>query len=462
MKGVRERLMQPVDAASLGVFRICFGLMMAGGSLRFLLKGWVDELYVVPEYHFTYFGFEWVRVLPSFWMHALFIALIVLGLMVAAGLFYRAAIVSFFVIFTYVELIDKTNYLNHYYFISLIAFLMIWLPAGRVWSLDALRRPDRAVDQVPAWCMWCLRLQMGVLYFFAGLAKVNPDWLFQAEPLGTWLRANAGLQGIGSLLGHSFTAYFMSWSGMIYDLTIPFWLLWSRSRPFAYATVIFFHFTTAMLFYIGMFPWVMMVCTLLFFPPDWPRPWVKRFATWFGSRRLAEATGSPGNRLARITFPNAVIWGMGLFFLVQLVLPMRYLLYPGNVLWHEQGFRFSWRVMLVEKTGHAEFRVVDRRDGRQWRVDPAAFLTLQQRKMMSTQPDMILEFAHFLGDHYAMRGCAEPAVFADVWVSWNGRRARRLIDPEVDLFRERESLLPKHWILPEPESAARVRSLTRQ
>lgn len=103
-----------ISIAPLIVFRIIFGALMLFGTSRFLLKGWVLENYILPKHHFGYLGFEWVEKLPGNWMYLPFFVMIACSLLVILGLFYRVAIVLLFISFTYVELIDKTYYLNHY------------------------------------------------------------------------------------------------------------------------------------------------------------------------------------------------------------------------------------------------------------------------------------------------------------------------------------------------------------
>ena len=136
------------------------------------------------------------------------------------------------------------------------------------------------------------------------------------------------------------------------------------------------------------------------------------------------------------------------FFALQLLIPWRYLLYPGKLLWTEEGFRFGWRVMLVEKAGTATFTVTDRATGRSGMVDNAQFLNRHQEKQMSFQPDMILQYAHVLHDHYQQQGVADPIVTADVWVTMNGAPSRQLVDPTVDLSREHLGFHGNTWVLP--------------
>jgi hypothetical protein len=143
----------------------------------------------------------------------------------------------------------------------------------------------------------------------------------------------------------------------------------------------------------------------------------------------------------------ALLTLLTLFFTAQLLLPLRHWLYPGDVLWTEEGFRFAWKVMLVEKTGFVTFEVTEPASGRQWTVYPADYLTTQQEKQMAFQPDMILEFAHYLAQDLKAHGFGSVEVRAEAYVSLNGRPSHLLLDPTVDLVRQTNSLAPKEWII---------------
>src|SRR5690606_6652625 len=108
--------------------------------------GWIEEHFIDTHFTFKFFGFEWVQLLPPAGMYALH-ALMLLGAFgVFLGCFYRLSAILFFCTFTYVWLIDLTYYLNHYYFVSLTSFLLIFVPANRRLSLDCLRRPEIQVQ----------------------------------------------------------------------------------------------------------------------------------------------------------------------------------------------------------------------------------------------------------------------------------------------------------------------------
>ncbi|ALJ00207.1 HTTM domain-containing protein [Rufibacter tibetensis] len=449
LRAFKTILVSPFSAAPLAVFRLLFGAMMLGSILRFVAKGWVYELYVAPKVYFPFYGFEWVKPLGETGMYLLFglMGLSALGIML--GLFYRWSSVLFFLSFTYVELIDKTNYLNHYYFVSIMALLLMLVPAHRHFSLDVLRKPALWVNQVPRWCLLIFQLQLGLVYFYAGIAKLNPDWLLEAMPLRYWLPAHSHLPVIGPLLDEVWVAYVFCWFGAFYDLTIPFFLWFRKTRPIAYFTVVVFHVLTAVLFQIGMFPYIMMVSTLVFFSPGFHEK-ILYYLRGVTHVQLPEKPISPS--FSKIS-QKTLLGCLALHFCVQMLMPWRFLLYPDKLFWTEQGYRFSWRVMLMEKTGTAFFYVRDPRTGQETEIHNPHYLTVNQEKMVATQPDMLLQFAHMLHKDFKAKGIPDPQVRAEVYVTMNGRGSRLLIDPDFNLAAAKESFRAKTWILPFDEKA---------
>ncbi len=451
LRSLQGRLLEPRDAASLAAFRFLFGAILSLSSVRFLLNGWVERFYTQPTFFFKYWGFEWVRVLPEPWMTAACVAMAVLAAFVAIGFLYRFSIVALFLLFTYVELIDVTNYLNHYYLVSLLAFLMCFLPLHRAYSVDAWLRPDRFAPVVPAWVLYLMRFQIGVVYFYAGIAKLQPDWLLHAQPLGIWLAARTEAPLIGALLTWPAMPHIMSWAGFLNDtLVVPF-LLWRKTRPYAFATVVFFHFCTHLLFVIGVFPFLMVSGATLFFEPDWPRRLLARFRAGSGAAAAGRHDATPAASTATAgrwsTLGAALV---GTYCVIQALMPLRAYLYPGDVLWHEQGMRYSWRVMVREKNGSIRYRVRWRGAEREVQVPPSRYLTSHQEREMSGQPDLILQLARRIAGDYESLGHEDVEVRVDALVSLNGRRAVPIIDPDADLAHEPDTLAVMHWIAPSP------------
>ncbi|MEC8835474.1 MAG: HTTM domain-containing protein, partial [Bacteroidota bacterium] len=391
--------------------------------------------FLESAFHFKYFGFHWVSVAEPNVLYGLFFLLMISALCVAFGLLYRISALLFFVLFTYFELLDATFYLNHYYFISCCAFLLIFLPAHYAFSLDQKLFGWKPNKEVAAWTIYALRIQFTLLYFFAGIAKIQPDWLLEAMPLSIWLKARTDLPLIGPLLDYEATAYLMSWGGMLFDVLAGFLLLIPKTRTITWIMAAVFHGLTAIIFpQIGVFPYVMIVGTLVYFP------WTKL------THRISSESSS--KQIATPLIQSIVPYMLSLYFMLQVFIPLRHHLYSGNLFWHEQGFRFSWRVMLMEKAGYCEFEVVDTAGDRRTMVRPSDHLNPQQEKMMATQPDMILQYAHYLSRKYSEDWQNEVEVYAHCWCSLNGRGSTPYINSDVNLAKEKDSFSPKTWILP--------------
>lgn len=431
--------------APLAVLRMAFGAVMFISTVRFILKGWVYDFYIQPNFFFPFYGFEWVKPLPATGMYTVFVIMAIASLFIMLGLLYRISSTTFFICFLYTELIDKTYYLNHYYVVSLISFLFLLVPAHRYFSIDALRKPSIKVTHVPGWTINIFKFQLFIIYFLAGISKLNYDWLIEAMPLKIWLPANANIPVLGTLLTQTWVAYLFSWFGAVFDLLIGFLLLRRTTRPIAYLFVVIFHVFTAWLFKIGMFPYIMIAVTIIFFSEDFHIQLVQSIQGLFGREKNIDA---PCKLTIRQPKKKLIYSLLAIYVALQLVLPFRFLLYPGTLLWTEEGYRFSWRVMLMEKSGTAFFYIKDPATGRKGEVDNSKFLTPYQERMMSTQPDMMVQYARYLKDLYSKKGIKDPIVTAECYVTLNGSGSRLYIDTTVDLARQTDDFSPKKWILP--------------
>jgi hypothetical protein len=409
--------MAPVSGASGAVFRIGFGVVGMVLVARFFARGWIDSLLVDPVYHFPYPGFEWVRAWPAPWMHLHFLVIGLAAGGIALGYRYRLSAAVFAISLGYVELIDRSLYLNHYYWVVITGALIVFLPLSSAWSVDA--RAGRAPSVYPAWVVWALRFQVGMVYFFAGLAKVNADWLLRAEPLSTWLPARSELWLVGPLLTLPAAAYAMSWAGAFFDLTIVGWLAWRRTRPVAYIVVVAFHAVTWVLFpSIGLFPLLMSLSALVFFEPDWP----ERFLPPASEASVGGSTPKGGGGLSPVRIALGAV-----YVLLMIALPLRHYVAPGDVKWTGEGYLGSWQVMLSEKSGSATFIVTDPSTGDTWAVPSPDYLTERQQMVMATDPVMIRQTAALIATD--LGGAVEVA--ADVRLSFNGRPSSPFTDPQL-------------------------------
>src|SRR6185436_14753488 len=212
------RLFAPTDIASLVFFRISIGLIFLVSVVRSFTHGWVEE-YLYPEFHFTYYGFSWVRSWLLWGLYAHFIATGLAAVGFILGLFYRVCAIVCFLGLSYIFLLEQSDYLNHFYLMCLLALLMIFIPAHRSLSLDARRNPAIRSDYAPAWARLLLLAQLSIVYFYAGVAKLNPDWL-AAAPLRVWLSNAADVPVIRKLLATELGYRLFAYGGLAFDLLV--------------------------------------------------------------------------------------------------------------------------------------------------------------------------------------------------------------------------------------------------
>lgn len=426
---------EPVDGSSLAVFRIAFGLLLAHRAWADLRDGWIDAAYVEPQYVFPYPGFEWLPRWPGTGLHLHVAVVAVAALFVAAGAAYRLAAGVLAVGLAYLFLLDEAQYLNHDYLIVLFAALLVLVPADRALAWDA----RGGARSVPRGALWLLRSQMGLVYSFAGVAKLDADWLAGA-PMHGWLLERADLPLVGALLAQPATAVAMSGAGMLVDLCAWPALSHPRSRPVMFGVLVAFHLVNSQLFSIGVFPWLSLAATSLFFAPDWPQRFL-RISRW--------------SSVTPVRPPHRAWWALASAYLaVQLLVPLRHHLYPGPVSWTEEGHRFAWHMLLRHKDTALVFLLRDRASGAVWEVAPDAVLTEEQAEAMASRPYMIQQLAVELRRRARIELGADVEVYANAWASLNGRPWQRLIDPSVDLARVPDDpLAHAPWIVPLEEGS---------
>ena len=343
------------------------------------------------------------------------------------------------------------RYLNHFYLIVLVSFLLIFIPAHRSFSIDAKLHPEIRSNTAPAWTLWLFLGQISIVYFYGGLAKLNSDWL-QGEPMRTFLGRRTAFPIVGPLFSEEWVVYLFSYGGLLFDLFVVPFLLWRKTRLYAIGAAALFHVTNAYLFQIGIFPWFMLAATLLFLPPEWLRP-----SNWRGARG---GTGRKEPKQVKHKGHEVIPWKdlqpkqratfalLGAYLMLQLMLPLRHFIYPGNVSWTEEGHLFAWHMMLRHREVKARFFLTDRVAGATREIDPKRYLTSHQVRKVRAHPDMILQFSHYIAGHLPSRGREGIEIRAEVVASLNGREPQLLIDPAVNLAAQPRNLRAASWIMP--------------
>ncbi len=434
---LKNHLLEPVDNSPLIVFRRIFGILITLESWGAIATGWVREVLIKPEFTFTFIGFEWLQPLPGSGMYYYYGVMGVLGLMVAFGFYYRFAIISFVILWTAVYLMQKTAYNNHYYLLIILSWMMVIVPANTYRAYDSKYKRVKSQFSCPRWAILIFILQTGIVYIFAAIAKIYPDWL-NGLPVSIWFDAKSNMPVIGQLLKQEWFRWFVVFGGLGFDLLIFPALLWSRSRPFAFVASIFFHLFNSIVFQVGIFPYMALALSIFFFKPESIR-------NLFFKRRLLLGELPKDNH----TWKPLLMLVLGLFFTIQLMLPLRHWFYPGNVQWTEEGHRMAWRMMLRVKQGKIFYVIKDNDSGQQWREETRSHLTFRQAAKVATTPDMAWQYAQFLEKIYHKKGHDDVSVYCHSKVSLNGRDYYPLINPDVDLANtEWRRFSHSSWIMP--------------
>lgn len=397
--------------------------------------------YAKPILFFRFYGFEWVPLLGENvpWVYA---AIAFASLGVTFGKFYRTSAAIVGLGYAWVFLQSQSLYLNHVYMQLLYCLLVFVIPANRYWSLDAKHNPGIASNTLPAWCRILLIVQIEVILIWAGIVKINPDWL-QLEPLAHWLDTRQHISFFGQLFSQPWAIAFAAYTITAVHLFGAPLLLFKKTRLFILVFYGCFHLLNHFVFNIGVFPWITFFASLICFDPDWPRVF------WARIRKQSYAPPPlSGFQTPSINHQWTITALFCLWFVYQNGMPMRNWFYDGWVAWNEQGHRFAWRMKLRSKRGLAVFLVRDPATGERYEVNPDALLVGRQKGKMHCQPDMILQMAHYLRDNYMPQGkpIENAEVYASALCSLNYREPQQLIDTTVDLAKVERTLTGNTWI----------------
>ena len=442
-----DHLKKKDDFYSLAIFRIGFGIVMMVEVLRFYLHGFIENLFIKQDFHFKYTHFHWVEAPSGYYTYLLFLCIFISAFLVAVGLFYRIASILLFLSYTYFFLIDEAYYNNHFYLIVVVSFLIIFVPLGKFWSLDCYLRKIPQKKHIESFWLWVMRTPMSIVYVYGGIAKFDQDWISGIAPKILLTKANKGTF-LEPLMRYEWTAHFYAWSGMLFDLFVPFAILYKKTRWWAFAAACMFHINNAFVFDIGIFPYLALFLTLLYLDSNYPKYFIpKKVQLFMSNIYLKNVTFEKGSdwETSANRFCVSVI---GILFFIQLILPLRHFLYPGNTTWHREGHKFSWRMMLSEKRAEYIFNVQHPSTGEKRFIELDQFLNSIQIRAMAGRPNLILEFAHMLNAVIQKNAKFDPLITAKNKISLNNSKTQYFFDQTKDL-----SLIPLNtpaylWIYP--------------
>ena len=388
---------------TFSLFRFLFGFLMVP-----------QVLHLVPQIHdlanstivFHYPGLEFIEAYSHELLDFLKFLSILGAVFLALGIFPRLAAAVFLCAFGYLFLIDKSYYNNHYYLWCLIAFLFAIVKTNQSINISDViyGRKNKFIEpRIPV--VFCFLFS--IVYFYGGIAKINADWL-QGYPM----RLMTTERGMSN---PDFWGYALSILGLLFDLLIPF-LLWFKPKKWYVILPYFtFHLTNYFIFNIGEFPLVMMAAWPLFYTMD-----------SLDKKAMLKD-------LFRITGFSSLM--LALFFVIQLLLPLRSLFIPGDVAWHRQGYDFSWRMMLNNyEVSYFQFNVVMQERNDSYYVDFSKLVTYRQFYHAYHDPYMIHAMAQKLkSDAQTKYRTKDVKVYCKSNVKLNQHAFKQLIHSDIDL-----------------------------
>jgi hypothetical protein len=426
-----NKAFKSIDNAPLIVFRIFFGFLIACESFGAIATGWVKKVLIEPQFTFSFIGLEWLQPLSGDLMYYYFSLMGIFGILIMLGYKYRIAIISYTILWAGAYFMQKTTYNNHYYLLLLISFYMAFLPANKCASLDVKFGNIKEENNMPYWISLVFIIQIFIVYFYASIAKIYPDWL-DGTFTKNLLQGTTTRSFFLNIFAQKWFYLSIAYVGIFFDLLIVPLFLFKKSRNFAFLISLCFHVFNAIVLQIGVFPFFALSFILFFYEPE-------------RIRRIFFKTTSEVVSEPNYTSKNLFLYFFIPMLLIQVMLPLRHHFIKGDVIWTEEGHRLSWRMMLRERTGFITIRVKDNKTNTTEIYNHHKNLTPKQANRLATNPDFIWQYSQKIKEEHKDK---DISIYIDCSNSVNRKPMRRLINDKADFAKaEWNYFFHNDWIL---------------
>ncbi|XP_070186460.1 vitamin K-dependent gamma-carboxylase-like isoform X2 [Littorina saxatilis] len=466
---------RPTDPASLACLRFFFGLLMVFDVLEERGLGSADFLWGNEEQcRFPLFSF--LSPLPLQWMVMLYFVMWLGAIGIMLGIEYRVSCAMFLLPYWYFILLEKTRWNNHSYLFGIIAFLLLVTDGHHFWSLDGFFDKDVRNADVPLWNYTLFRTQIFLVYFLAGVKKLDIDWVsgYSMALASHWV-----FEPFKFVMTEEQVDYVVvHLGGLTIDLFVGFLLFFDKTRLMGMLISGSFHLMNSQLFSIGMFPWAMLGTIPLFCYPNWPRPLFRlvpramRILTPDDDsddrqpsphclypkesvkpecKNTSDTEDSVSSQITPPTRPSlrhhATTLFSVLFILWQLFLPFSHSITKGHNSWTEGVYGYSWDMMIHSRdTQHVRITFVDKDTGRQGYLNPHMWTNTWR---WASHPDMMKQYAKCIAENLRKHDVNNVELYFDVWISLNKRFQQRIVDPRVDMLTADWNLFKATpWVMP--------------
>jgi len=432
-------LFQRIDNSSLIIFRIFFGILISLECFGAIATGWVNRNLIAPKFKFPFIDFDFLQPLPGNGMYFYFGIMGLMGICIALGFKYRASMITFTTMWTATYLMQKTAYNNHYYLLILISLIMCFFPAERSRSIDVKLNPKIESNAMYAYIKWIVVLQLFIVYTYASIAKIYGDWL-DFSTIAVLMHSKRNYWLVGDILQEPWIHTVIGSVGILFDLLIVPALLWKPTRKAAFFLSLFFHLFNSIIFQIGIFPYLSIAFSVFFFEPETIRK-------IFFKSKIPFTT----SKVIIPNYKNSLLIVAAVYFLTQLLLPVRHYTFEDDVLWTEEGHRMSWRMMLRSRQGKGRYKVVDKNTEEVFIINPKDYVSRSQERKIFAYPDFAWQFAQYLKKKFKEENRDVSVYLENSKISINRKPYEPFIDSKTDLAAETWYRTKHHsWILPSP------------
>ncbi len=420
-----KELNSPIPSISISIFRLFFALILLVQSYYFIAEEFIVKNIIQPFVLFPFIS-ELEPASKTFLIIIGYIMLVAnIGMLFNKSA--KFATLIFLFCFTYFWLLDKGYFNNHYYFISLICFLLFLVEKAPSYSKNIY---------TPKIYLFSLQMMVFIIYFIAGVNKLNPYWLFDLQPMRHILELKSELVN-NAFFKQELVILCASYLGLIFDLCIGFLLFFKRTQLFAFMSIIVFHVTNYYLFKdvgeIGVFPFLMISTIILFIDP------------LYLNKILKIKNKKP------IETPHCLIMNKFIFcfLIIQFTLPFRHVFFKGNVDYNGIGQRFAWRMKIMYKESDINYFIVNKMTQEKYTVDITTMLTNRQYNNLKYFPDLIVPLAKKIQLEASEKfGIKNAKITCKYTTSFMGKNKQYLFSPKLDLAKIKPNTLTNKWLFP--------------
>jgi len=424
-----EQLYKPGHIAPLATFRLIFGAILFFHVLSFFFNGLIVELFIEPSFFFHAANLTWLKPLPVAGMYTVFGILALLAFLISIGFLFRYAAILFLLLYFYVSHIDIAQSAHFSDFYLLTLFILTVLPAHRYFSLDILRKPSLRVDFIPRWCIWAIKIQVAMLFFSAGLAKLNSQWLIECQPFLTWVNMYWGNGLLGKTFSTPWIAKLTCWFIVIVEFAGPVAMFFSKTKTKVYLFLTAFLLFSFILLPTGLLPIQIILLSTIYLSEKLHHNLTSRIAYFANDFLNFNPRVFKSGRNLMLAYKNKIIiplfftWMYGIILFSNVNIFISYLKDDH----HLKDLKISEKLIINKKEGHLKLLIDNDLE-----VDLDYELTPSQIRAMSVDPSLMLQFSRHLKQKYRENEAYQD-IKADAYISLNGKQYQRFINPNINL-----------------------------